>query len=336
MRKRVHVLGLHERAYAYYAIYSLLAVCGLVLSLFIITVTDNPWLQALNAVFFGFVSVQIGMLGHDLSHGQVFKSSFANRTAALFAWALIGGLSESKWYEKHSEHHESPNHIGHDPDLEIPFVFDEKQIPDRSLFFKKWILPHQHVLFFATLPFIYITWIMFGMRHIFYNFTLRASFELFLMILHFVGLFYITFAFLPPMVAIIFLAVVFCVSGAYMSLVFAPNHKGEDILGEDEEGSWLHQIILTRNLYPSMFIFHVFGGLNLQIEHHLFPNMPRINYVQAQKQVKQFCSENQIEYSETSFFDSMKEIYVSLKEVAHAPKLAIVQPKEVFQKVDSE
>jgi fatty acid desaturase len=105
-----------------------------------------------------------------------------------------------------------------------------------------------------------------------------------------------------------------------MSLVFAPNHKGMEVLSKDEEVKWYHQITLTRNLFPNKFLFHAMGGLEYQIEHHLFTNMPRINYPKIAPFVKKFCKDNGLEYYETTWFESMKEIYVSLKKQAQKSK----------------
>lgn len=316
LKAAVKERGLMRRAYVYYSVYATIVLTGILSSLYFVTATDSMLLQVLNGVFLGVMSVQAGMFGHDLSHSQVFVSPRLNRFAALVVWGLVGGLSESKWYEKHNAHHEAPNKIGHDPDLDIPFIFSENQIPYRSAFFKKWILPYQHILFFASLPFIYITWIVFSMRHIFQGFSVRTFTELCLMCIRHSLLLYIVFANLPFWTGCIFIATLFSVAGLYMSLVFAPNHKGEEVLGPGEEESWIHQITLTRNLYPSVLVFHVFGGLNFQIEHHLFPGMPRINYCKAQPMVKEFAIANGLSYHETSFIGSMKEIYSALKEQA--------------------
>lgn len=315
-RAEVKRLGLMERAYGYYALYTFLSLSAVALGLFLVTVTPSLWVQIPNAIFLGIVFIQLGTLVHDLSHGQVFASRQLNRNVSTVFMGLVCGLSESKWYEKHNAHHETPNQIGHDPDLDVPFIFSAKQIPFSSPFFRKWILPYQHVLFFLVLPLIYLNMIIYGLRFIFHNFSLRTFVELCLMVIHFVVLFYIIFAYLPLGTGILFLAIVFLVNGLYMSLIFAPNHKGEDVLGPDEKETWVHQITLTRNLYPSQFIFHAFSGLNFQIEHHLFPNMPRINYFRLHPLVKQFCKEHNITYHETTFWGSLKEIYSALKEQA--------------------
>ena len=137
--------------------------------------------------------------------------------------------------------------------------------------------------------------------------------EAFLIVVHFVIFLYVPFAFLPLGVALTFFAITFVCIGAYMGIVFAPNHKGEVVIAPDDEHTWINQITSTRNLYYAWPTFIIFAGLDLQVEHHLFPSMPRFNYPKAQKFVKEYCKENNIRYYETSWFGSMKEIYESLK-----------------------
>src|SRR6185503_879330 len=124
--------------------------------------------------------------------------------------------------------------------------------------------------------------------------------------------------FLPLPVAVLFLVVSFLVIGGYIGLVFAPNHKGEEMLDEEDEFIWTHQITLTRDLYPTWLVFYLLGGLNFQIEHHLFPTMSRQKYWQAYKVVKDFSAKHGIRYHQTTWRESMREIHVSLKEEARA------------------
>jgi fatty acid desaturase len=136
------------------------------------------------------------------------------------------------------------------------------------------------------------------------------------MLLRYAVGFYLVFNFLPLNIALVFCFVYAYSTGYYMGLVFAPNHKGMYIVPENEEVKWYHQIVCTRNLFSTPFTFHFMGGLDFQIEHHLFPNMPRINYPQAAPYVKEFCKKNNLEYYETSWWQSMKEIFTALKDQA--------------------
>ncbi|MBI4121212.1 MAG: acyl-CoA desaturase [Parcubacteria group bacterium] len=308
--------GLFKRTYFHYILAGGVGMLGMGLSLYALSLTDSALFQTLNAFAFAFFSVQVGMLGHDLSHEEVFESRERNRFWGMLAWGLLGGLSESRWFHKHNAHHKNPNHIGHDPDLEIPFVFSDIQAVLRSPFYKQWVFPYQHVLFWSALFFVYPYNIAYSMKHILDNITMRTVVELVLMAVHFVITIGLPVYFLPLPVAMLFLGITFLVIGAYLGMVFAPNHKGEWMLEENEPFNWTHQVTLTRNLYPSRLASYLFGGLNFQIEHHLFPNMPRFNYRKAQPIVEKFCKQYGLRYHQTTWVGSMREIHQSLKEEA--------------------
>ena len=321
LRAIVASKGLLERRYSYYALYGSLVIVATALGLYFITLTDNLALTMLNGVFLGMVLVQAGMLGHDFSHQQVFSSYRWNRFFGSIMWSLFGGVSEDKWYEKHNEHHTHVNHIDHDPDLDIPFIFSPKQIEKRSSLLNSLLLPHQHVIFFLALPFVYFSMVSYAWRHLLTRLTWKSMIETVFVFIHFALLFGITFLYLPLTTAIPFLAAVILVGGLYMSLVFAPNHKGEEVVEGDTAASWTQQITLTRNIYPSTFVFHMTGGLNFQIEHHLFSDMPRINYPKAHVLVKAYCLQHGIPYHETSWWGSMREIYDALKQTSEAYRM---------------
>lgn len=318
MRQEVAGAGLFKRRYGYYAFYAAWLLVAFAASWYFITVTTNVYLQLLNAIFLGFVTVQGGMLGHDLAHEQVFESSRLNRGFGVIVWGLFAGLSESDWYHIHNTHHQHVNQLEHDPDVDIPFYFEKEQVPKNMGTIGRALFPYQHVLFFLALPLLYITKTNATWRRALTNFNVRHLFEVFFALSHFGALFFLLFYFLPLVTAILFLGVHFVVVGIYMSLVFAPNHKGEEMIAADSEVTWLNQIVSTRNVYSSSLIFFLFGGLNFQIEHHLFTRVPRPNYWKVHPIVKRFCKENNIPYYETTWPGSLREIYNSLKAVARA------------------
>ena len=312
-RASVKERGLTQRTYSYYAILAVFVGTGFVLSYKMLTLTDNVWVQVGNALFFSLVMMQGAFLAHDLSHGQVFGRKGLNRFFGSGIWGLLLGGSEAAWYERHNEHHEHVNQNGRDPDINIPFLFKQNQQAGNFSFNPR-IARYQHILFFVSLPVWYLSQLLTTWTerpHLFRS--LRGSTEIILAIVHFLVLFFLVFTNLPLMTGLVFLAVHVVTTGFYMGLAFAPNHKGEDIIAEDSEVTWVEQITSTRNLYPSFFIFHLFGGLNYQVEHHLFPGVSRYQYPKIQKMVQAFCLENNIRYHQTTWLGSMKEIYIALK-----------------------
>jgi fatty acid desaturase len=202
-----------------------------------------------------------------------------------------------------------------DPDLDIPFVFSGVQHESKSWWVRTFIVPHQQWLFFILLPLVYPNFVFWSLKSVLVTRDRRSLIEAVLIAIHFLAFIGIPYFYLGFWGTVVFCVTAGMVGGVYMSMVFAPNHKGEEVI-EGGETTWQDQIRLTRNLYHHPFSFHILGGLDLQIEHHLFPTMSRFNYPKAQPMVKQFCREQGIEYYETSWWGSMKEIYVALKQEA--------------------
>ncbi|HEY9425230.1 MAG TPA: acyl-CoA desaturase, partial [Microterricola sp.] len=115
----------------------------------------------------------------------------------------------------------------------------------------------------------------------------------------------VLFIFLPVGMAFAFLGVQLAVFGVYMGASFAPNHKGMPILPHDSKVDFLRRQVLTsRNIRGGWGMLTFMGGLNYQIEHHLFPNMPRPHLRKAQELVKEYCQAHSINYTETGLFQS--------------------------------
>ena len=115
------------------------------------------------------------------------------------------------------------------------------------------------------------------------------------------------FLVLDPWQALAFIGVHQAVFGFYMGCSFAPNHKGMPTLTPAEEQDYLRRQVLTsRNVRGGPFVDLLLGGLNYQIEHHLFPSMPRPNLRVAQPVVRRFCEANGVTYTETSAFASYR------------------------------
>ena len=97
-----------------------------------------------------------------------------------------------------------------------------------------------------------------------------------LLAVHIGGYLTAAFAVLSPLQAVVFLVVQQGLFGVYMGSSFAPNHKGMPVVGKDEKVDFLRRQVLTsRNIRGSLLTDLALGGLNHQIEHHLFPSMPR-------------------------------------------------------------
>ncbi len=104
-------------------------------------------------------------------------------------------------------------------------------------------------------------------------------------------------------------AAFFCVQMAVFGLClggsFAPNHKGMPIVPRTSKIDFLRrQVLMSRNVRGGPLVDYVLGGLNYQIEHHLFPSMPRPNLKRVQPLVRAYCRRHDVTYTETGLFES--------------------------------
>jgi len=118
------------------------------------------------------------------------------------------------------------------------------------------------------------------------------------------------------------------VSGFILSVIFQPAHviDGTDYPEPDAEGrlenNWaIHQLRTTTNFAQRSKIFSWYvGGLNLQVEHHLFPNVCHVHYRKISKIVKETAEEFQLPYkSYDTFAQAMVGHAKLLKELGQRP-----------------
>lgn len=302
-------------AFPWSTIAILLAIIAVIFALMIMWRT-NVAMQAINGVLLGFVFMQIGLLMHDCGHGQVFRSSTSNRRMGLICGNLLLGVSYSWWVDKHSRHHKNPNHIDVDPDIDFAaLAFCQKQAATKNWPWR-WTVQYQAFLLIPFLLGEHLNLHVLSIRHLLQKGVKHRGTEALLLACHHIFSLAIAFALLGIQPAILFLVCSKAFAGLYAGLVFAPNHKGMLMIDEESQLSPLRRQILTsRNVRSGLFIDFLYGGLNYQIEHHLFPFLQRNQLAAAQKIVKPFCQARGIRYHETGIFQSFKEIFHHLHKV---------------------
>lgn len=272
------------------------------------------------APYLAFVCAQLGFLAHDFGHKQVFSSTRLNSWAGMFVANLLVGMSLGWWNDKHNAHHANPNHDGLDPDINIPFMAfsDEQAARKRGLF--RLITAYQAFLFFPALTFT-----TYSMQIASVLFTLRERFrwrgpDTAMLWVHF-GLYYVGLpVLLGPVQGLAFILIHRGLLGLLVGAVFAPNHKGMLVVNRDDSGlDFLQKQVLTsRNVRSTPLIDFLYGGLNHQAVHHLFPGMPRNKLRDAAEITRKFCVARNIPYHVTGVRQSFREILQSLHQ-ASAP-----------------
>jgi fatty acid desaturase len=287
---------------------TILCFAGAWAALFLV---GDSWATLGVAVILALMFTQVVFLGHDAGHQQIFGSRRANRIVGLGVGNLLTGLSFGWWVPKHNAHHAYPNQVNRDPDLGagiVAFTVDPETAASRGAV-SQYLARRQAWLFF---PFLLIQGLglhITGVQNILRRRGRSAWVELVLLAVH--AALYVTAVLwvLAPAKAIAFFLVQQGVFGLYLGCIFAPNHKGMPTLGPDAHVAFARRQIMTaRNISGGRLTTLMFGGLNYQIEHHLFPTMPRFNLAKAQRIVQPFCITHELPYRQDSPLSSYREI----------------------------
>jgi fatty acid desaturase len=296
---------LRRRTGFYYGFFGILMLALGGVGLGVVLIGDS-WFQLLMAAALGIILTQFGFLAHEASHRQVFTSGKVNDVAGRILANLFVGISYSWWMTKHSRHHANPNIVGKDPDIARDFVsFTETDAAEARGPYA-WFTRRQGYLFFPVLVFEGLNLHITGFRTVFGRGKVdKRWLELSMLFLRLGAYVAVVFLLLSPGMAFAFIGVQLAVFGVYMGSSFAPNHKGMPILPKDTKVDFLRRQVLTsRNIRGNWMIDTMLGGLNHQVEHHLFPNMARPNLKQARLIAKEYCDANDIAYTETTLFES--------------------------------
>ena len=305
--------GLLEGEARYYAV-KLAYTLGMFAAGIVLLFVLGGWARLLVAPYLAFVCAQLGFLAHDLGHKQVFSSNRVNNWTGMLLANLLVGMSLGWWNDKHNAHHANPNHDGLDPDVDIPFMAFSEEQAMRKRGLSRFVAAYQALFFFPAL-----TLTTYSMQIASVRFTLRERYrwrspDVAMLWAHF-ALYYVGLPLLlGPMQGLLFILIHRGLLGLFIGAVFAPNHKGMLMVGKDDDKlDFLRKQVLTaRSVRSTPFIDFVYGGLNHQAAHHLFPGMPRNKLRIAAEITKRFCVEQGIAYHETGVRESFREILQSL------------------------
>jgi len=267
----------------------------------------------LESALLGGIVAAIGFnVMHDGAHGSFSKYKWLNSVAA-FSLNMLGGNS-FMWNVKHNViHHAFTNVDGVDDDIDIqPWM-------RMSATQKKYKLhKYQHIYFWFLYALFYIFWIFVldyqkyfkakvgnmplkkmsvSDHFVFWGFKLVHLFV-------FVGLPIFMVGFTSWLVSFVIFT---CLAGLVLSLVFQLAHTVEhtafpvanDVTGKMEDEWAIHQIKTTANFATqNKLVSWLVGGLNFQIEHHLFPKISHVHYPAISKIIRKACQEYGIPYIE--------------------------------------
>jgi fatty acid desaturase len=311
LTRQVHELGLMRRRYGYY--WSKLIGAVLVITAWIASFVwiGDSWWQLVSAAALAVVMTQVAFLGHDAAHRQIFKSGRWNDWVSLIVANLLVGISYGWWQSKHTRHHANPNKVGTDPDLALSALALTPAMATRHRGrIMRWVVAHQGWYFFPLLLLEGLSLHVDGVKRVLRRDKIeRRWVEMTFLAVRLGGLAALVFAVLPPGKALAFLGVELGVFGFYMGFTFAPNHIGMPVVSPKLKLDFLRrQVLMSRNIRGGPLMSMFMGGLNYQIEHHLFPSMARPYLRRIQPLVVAHCAAEGVTYTQTTLWSAYRSV----------------------------
>lgn len=350
LRTRLKSLGLFESSPTYY-VYKMLSTLALAVGAACVVAycPQRTWgaflARSMAAFVLGIFFQQSGWLCHEILHHQVFANRKVGR-AVGYAWGNVAqGFSVAWWLNKHNTHHAVPNvHAtgadaqNGDPDIDtMPYLaWSKPMLKLATSPFSQWMVKHQHIAYFPLLALARISWLQQSLAYVL-NLDETAgrnvkgapgelkpvpyeTFELATLGLHYVW--YFAIAGLHPTflhgLAFVVISNVTC--GLALATVFGLGHNGMAVYdAANRPDYWKLQVTTTRNVTNDRFGFvHWFcGGLDFQVEHHLFPQAPRHNLAKISELTKAFCKQHGLTYHHTTILQGTIEVLDHLRDIAH-------------------
>jgi fatty acid desaturase len=316
LRRAVVGAGLLDRAYGYYALRggSCLALLAGAAWLCAAARPSAGWL-APAAALLAFAVVQTALVGHDAGHQAVFRSARANWALGLACWSLVAGVGFWYWNDRHNRHHGHTNDPDDDPDIAgeglLAVAYTAQDGASRTgwrrlaVRYQTLLIPIVVALFafaFRVEGTLFAWRRLRGARRAVELGLLAANATLWLGAFHALGWWGLALFLVSQVLA-----------SVYLAAIIAPNHKGMPVWARGARLSFLErQVLSSRNVAPGPLWDFLFGGLNYQVEHHLFPTLPRVNLGRARAIVRPFCAARGLEYTEVGPLTSYRMVYSAL------------------------
>ena len=313
-------MGLLDRRPGHYRVKIILTVFAFFAGWALLVIAGDSWAALAVAPLMGVMFTQLGFIGHDAGHNQVFCTRRRNRLLGLIVGNALIGLSFGWWVPKHNAHHAHPNEMGRDPDIGEGSALPAPDAPGEGPGpLASWLARWQAPLFFPLMLLRSSGMHVLGIQRLARRRDRASAVEASLIALHAALYLTVVLLVLSPVKALAFAAVQQAVFSLYLGTSFAPNHKGMPLIEPATAADFARrQVTTARNISGGPLTTFMLGGLNYQIEHHLFPSMPRPNLRRVQGLVRDFCTETGLGYREESFAGSFRQIIHHLSDAGAA------------------
>lgn len=317
LSEKVHDAGLIRRRYGFYWAQILFWTISTVAILIAVALLGDTWWQLILAALLGVAMSQLGFLSHEATHQQIFSSRKWNEWTARVLSGLFIGLSYGWWVDKHGRHHANPNKERSDPDVASGVLALTPENTDKRTGLAAKLAKYQGYYFLPLLPFEGFSLHFASVRSILTAKGIRHRWtEILFVGIRLIGIPVFLFLVLPFWLALAFIVVQTLVFGFLLGGAFATNHIGMPTVPHDAKIDFLRrQVRMSRNIRGGRLVHFLMGGLQYQVEHHLFPKTPRPNLPALQKMVREHCARQGIHYTETTLWGAYVTIIGYLNQV---------------------
>lgn len=341
LRAKLLVAGMYNSSKLFYAY-----KCSSILAIWAagcacVVYSDSFLVHMAGACLIALFWQQCGWLAHDFLHHQVFKNRLYGNLAGIFWGDLCQGFSVGWWKNKHNTHHAVPNlhesspdaHDG-DPDIDtMPLLAWSLKMAAAAETSKngRFFVKHQALLYFPILLIARISW---AIQSVTFAFGVGLSWEVkgnsdakessqfkiterIALIAHYGWLAALMWYNMGLIESVVWFMTAQMLCGLMLALVFGLGHNGMATYDADARPDfWKLQVTTTRNVSPTFFTNWFCGGLQYQVDHHLFPSIPRHNLPKVHALVASFCREHGVQYHECSMWQGTQEVLGHLKQVS--------------------
>lgn len=341
LRAKLISMRMFEASTLYYVYKVVSNLVLLAISISCATMSKSFAVNMLGAVILGLFWQQCGWLAHDFLHHQVFKNRKYGDLMGVFIGNVLQGFSVQWWKSKHNAHHAVPNlHASSenaadgDPDIDtMPILAWTLRMAEsaKDSATGRFMIRWQSVFYFPVLLFARLAWAHQSWVFVFGGFGQHSvkgaemdrklmaypMLESLGLITHYAWLFTVMYHMNTPLAAAAYFIVSQCSCGLFLALVFGLGHNGMAVYPADQRPDfWKLQVSTTRNVTSNAFVDWFCGGLQYQVDHHLFPMLPRHNLKKVHKLVESFCKEQGVSYHEADMFTGTMEVLNHLSAVS--------------------
>lgn len=327
---------------------------------------DSTAGRMFGAVLLGLYFQQLAFIGHDLGHNAVTHDRKKDLWIGQLLTAVFG-VSIAWWKRSHNTHHVCTNSIEQDPDIQhLPVIALDSQMfkgffsTYHSKIFRPLVLDplarffvcNQHRLYYPIMALARVNLYIQSIKMVFVPFgeavELRTI-QMAALVFFFSSLAFISSFCSSIAEAVAYILVAHAVSGL-LHVQITISHFAMDIYSTQTdakyvspEGSWLRtQLATTMNVDCSPMLDWLHGGLQFQIEHHLFPRVPRHNLREVRRRLKGLCKKHDLPYHEYSFWNANKMVIEQLRKASMAAQTlasdsdAVAHAKATLSKMSDE